>query len=244
MYKVFIADFSEDFSLVLAGALRANYAVETCSDGAAALSRIRSARPDVLILDLMLPGTPGLDILRAVRTERLCSAVIVTGLYFSDYVMEALRRYQVDYVTLKPCSIQSLLDRVEDLCTGMDEKTVHAPDPHCAISSMLIALNVPTHIKGFRYSRQAILMLSENPDQQVTKEVYPAIAKQFSTSNTAVEKAIRSAIDTAWESRNDRLWRQYFNPAPNGQIPKPTNTQFLTRLADALAMGKRSLQIM
>ena len=239
MQKVFIADYSEDFSLVLAGALRAKYRVEICHDGAEALERIRSTRPDVLIMDLMLPNTSGIDILRAVKEESLCRAVIVTGRFFSDYVLESLRRYPVDYVTMKPCAIQSILDRVEELCAEIQPDAAQQPDPRCAVSSMLLALNMPTNKKGFRYCRQGILMLAEDPGRQVTKVVYPAIAKQFGTTKTAVEKAIRSAIDTAWENRNEELWRQYFLSASNGRIPRPTNNQFLTRLADTIALEER-----
>lgn len=242
MQKIFIADYSEEFSLVLAGALRAKYQVETCRDGGASLESIRAWRPDVLITDLMLPNLPGLEILRAVQQEGLCQAVIVTGRFFSDYVLELLGQYRVDYVTMKPCTIRSILDRVDELCESLSQEVRPAPDPHCAVSSMLLALNLSTHKKGFRYCRQGIMMLATHPGQQVTKEVYPALAKEFSTSKTAVEKAIRSAIDTAWESRNEELWRQYFSPAPTGQVPRPTNSQFLSRLADALALEQRKAE--
>ena len=78
------------------------------------------------------------------------------------------------------------------------------------------------------------ILLLQDPTLQVTKEVYPAIAKEYGTSNLAVEKAIRAVIEVAWENRNDSLWRQYFPLAPTGQIPRPTAGQFLTRLADAV----------
>lgn len=240
MHKVFIADYSEDFTVVLAGALRASCQVETCSDGDQALARLRSICPDVLVLDLMLPGLPGLDVLRAVKEEGLCSAVIVTSFFYSDFLLEQLQRLSVDSVLRKPCSVQAVLDRVEELRGRVRPGGLRQPDPHCAVSSMLLSLNMPAHMKGFRYSREAILMLAEDPTLQVTKHVYPTIAKQNSTTNTAVEKAIRSAIDAAWSARNDRLWRQYFLPASSGQIPRPTNAQFLARLADAVAEGKRS----
>lgn len=236
MQKVFIADHNEDFSLILAGALRARFQVETCPDGARALERIRAERPDVLILDLMLPGVPGIELLKFVRTEHLCSVVIVTSLFFSNYLLEALQRYQVDYAARKPCSIQSIVGMVEDILAGSDAAAPTAPDPQNTVTSMLLALNIPSHRKGFRYCRMGILMCSEDPNVQMTKNVYPTIGKEFNTSKLAVEKAIRAVIETAWEKRDDKLWRQYFQPAPNGQIPKPTNTQFLFRLADALEM--------
>lgn len=241
MQKVLIADSCEDFSLVLSGALRAKFRVESCADGGHALELLRSIRPDVLIMDLVLPNVHGFEILRTIREESLCSAVIITGYFFSDFVLESLRRYSVDYVTLKPCSIQAVTDRVEELCAGLYPAQARKPDPHSAVSSILLALNMPTHKKGFRYSRLGVMMLAEDPGLQVTKEVYPFIAKEFGTSKTAVEKAIRSAIDSAWSSRNNDLWRQYFTPAPNGLVPRPSNTQFLSRLADVLNMGQQQI---
>lgn len=241
MQKVFIADHNEDFSLILAGALRSRFQVETCADGTRALERLRIQRPDVLILDLMVPGLSGMELLKYARTERLCSIVIVTSSFFSNYVMDALQRYQVDYVARKPCTIQSITDQLEDMIAATDTAKPTAPDPHSTVTSMLLALNIPSHRKGFRYCRMGILMCARDPNLQVTKTVYPEIAKEFKTTKLAVEKAIRAVIESAWENRNDSLWRQYFPSAPNGKIPKPTNTQFLFRLADALEMGQERM---
>ncbi len=241
MQKVFIADHNEDFSLILAGALRSRFLVETCPDGARALERLRAEHPDVLILDLMIPGVSGMELLKYVRTEQLCSIVIVASQFFSTYLLDALQRYQVDYAARKPCSIQSIVDRLDDMLSDDSAPVPTTPDPQDAVTSMLLALNMPTHRKGFRYCRLGILMCAQDPTLQVTKAVYPTIGKQFSTSKLAVEKAIRSVIETAWENRSDSIWRQYFPPAPNGQIPKPTNTQFLFRLADTLEMGQNRM---
>ena len=237
MQKVFIADHNEDFSLILAGALRARFLVEICPDGAQALERLRASHPDLLILDLMIPGISGMDLLKYVRTEQLCSAVVVTSQFFSPYLLDALQRYQVDYAARKPCTVQSIVDLLEDILS-LPAPVPAPPDPGNAVTSMLLALNIPSHRKGFRYCRMGILMCAEDPSVQMTKSVYPFIAKECSTSKLAVEKAIRAIIEAAWRNRNDSIWRQYFPPAPNGQIPKPTNTQFLFRLADALETGR------
>ncbi len=234
MQKLLIADSSEEFSLVLAGSLRTSFQVEYCTTGDQALVLLRSLKPDILLLDLMMPELDGLDILRIVKDEQLCRCTIVTSAFASDYLLEAIRELPVDYFYRKPCSISSIADRITDLAARIGPGPTQ-PDPHCAISSTLLALNIPTHKKGFRYARCGVLMLAEDPDLQVTKEVYPAIAKDFGTTTTAVEKAIRSAIDSAWENHNPSVWRQYFLPAANGRIPRPTNTQFLSRLADVLA---------
>ena len=234
MQKLLIADSSEEFSLVLVGSLRTSFQVESCTDGNQALDLLRTLRPDLLLLDLMMPGLDGLDILRIVKEESLCRCVIVTSAFASDYLLEAIRELPVDYFYRKPCSVASIVDRISDLSARLGPGCAQ-PDPHCAVSSTLLALNIPTHKKGFRYARCGILVLAKDPDQQITKEVYPAIAREFGTSTTAVEKAIRSAIDSAWESHNPVVWRQYFQPSATGQIPRPTNTQFLTRLADVMS---------
>ncbi len=234
MQKLLIADSSEEFLMVLAGSLRTSFQVECCTSGNQALNLLRSMKPDILLLDLMMPELDGLDILRVVKEEQLCRCVIVTSAFASDYLLEAIRELPVDYFYRKPCSVSSITDRIMDLASRIGPGQFQL-DPHCAVSSTLLALNIPTHKKGFRYARSCILMLAENADQQITKEVYPSVAKEFSTSTTAVEKAIRSAIDSAWERHNPVIWAQYFSPAINGQIPRPTNTQFLSRIADVVA---------
>ena len=234
MQKLLIADSSEEFSLVLAGSLRTAFQVECCTTGDQALTLLRSLKPDILLLDLMMPELDGLEILRSVKEEQLCRCVIVTSAFASDYLLESIRELPVDYFYRKPCSVASITDRIADLAARIGPGRTN-PDPHCAVSSTLLALNIPTHKKGFRYARCGILMLAGDPDLQVTKEVYPAIAKEFSTSTTAVEKSIRGAIDSAWETHDPAVWRRYFHPAANGRIPRPTNTQFLSRLADVVA---------
>lgn len=238
MQKILIADNCEEFSLVLAGALRANYLVEVCEDGTRALELLRSTRPDVLIVELMIPGIAGLELIQRARQESLCGAVIAVCRFFSNYMTDAIGRLSVDYAVQKPCLIQSLTDRVDDLCAALQSAGARKADEHSVVSSILLALSMATHRKGFRYSRMGVQLLAEDPTRQITKEVYPVIAKEFSTSSTAVEKAIRSAIEDAWKSGNRDLWRQYFPPAPNGQIPKPTNTEFLSRIADAVSMAR------
>ena len=241
MRNVFITDQHEDFTLALAGALRSRFHVETCADGARALERIRAERPDVLILELLIPGINGLELVKTVRAEGLCPTVIVASAFFSNFAVDALQRYQVDFVVRKPCTISSVTDLLEEMLSVPELPLPVAPDPGNAVSSMLLALNMPSHLRGFRYCRSAVLLCAQDPGCQVTKVIYPHIAKQFNSSNTAVEKAIRSAIHAAWKNRNDSIWRQYFPTASNGQIPKPTNTQFLFRLADTLELGQTRL---
>ena len=239
MRKILIADSSDDYSMVLAGALRSRFQVVRCSDGGQALALLRSMRPDVLIMDLMLSGTDGLSVLKALEQRTPRPRIIITGRYFSNFMTTALERYQVDDVLLKPCDIQAVTGRVAEVLAQEEPIPVTCPDPYDHITALLVSLGAPTSQQGFRFLRSGILLLMADPSQQLTKVLYPAIAEEYGTNTVNVEKALRTTVTTAWLSRRDSVWRSYFPPAPTGQIPRPTAGQFLTRLADAVQSAIR-----
>lgn len=237
MQHVVIADENEDFCLTLAGMLRAKFDVALFFDGKSAMDHLRNNRADVLVTDLMLAEVEGLELVKIARRERLSAAIVVTGRSFSDFVFSVLEDQQVDHAVKKPCSIPALAERIGEICAGLTEEEQEA-DCRCAVSGVLLALGFGTKRDGFRYCRDAILLLAETPGLQMTKTVYPTVGKLWGVGGQAVEKAIRSVVAAAWEHRDEQVWRMYFPAAPNGQICRPTNTEFLTRIADAMAMGK------
>ena len=105
---------------------------------------------------------------------------------------------------------------------------------------LFLTVGIPAHIKGYHYLREAIRMVYYNPDlvSKITKELYPAVAAVFGCERTHVERSIRSAIETAWLHRDDRLWQLYFRPGPDGVIARPSNAAFISRLADALLLNQ------
>ena len=94
-----------------------------------------------------------------------------------------------------------------------------------------------TKLRGYSCVREGILLTIQNPDQRITKELYPAVAAICGGNALRVERAIRSAIESAWMNRDDRVWRMYFPPDATGQIPRPTNSEFISRLADQFALA-------
>lgn len=239
MHKVLIADASEDWREQLERALGQDFQVCTSANGHQVLELMEHFRPDVLVMDLMLHGTDGLSVIRALHDSGSCPRIIVTGRCFSNFVTGVLERCQVDSVMLKPCSIRSVADRVGEL---LEEHTEAAPaclDPFDYITGLLVSLNAPASQQGFRLLRRGIQRLMEEPNQQLTKHLYRDLAKEFSTSPTNVEKALRTTVTTAWIRRRDEVWRHYFPPAPSGQIPKPTAGQFLIRLSDVARSALR-----
>ncbi len=237
MHSIFVADASEDFRLTLTEQLRQEYMVYDCDNGQTALEALYRQRPDVLILDLMLPGIDGLAVLEAVARTGLNPITIVTSRFISDYLIDALSRFRVDYVLVKPCSVPVIAQRVEELLMLHKPSQISYPTAESVVTTEMYGLGIPTNLTGFEQARLGIMMLAQNPGQSVTKVLYPAIAAMSTqkTSAGSVERNIRTAIHAAWCHHNDQIWCQYFPATPDGKIPRPTNTQFLTRLADAVS---------
>jgi len=232
--KLLIAEGSEDFRLALADALRGAYRICLCQDGIQTRDQLREFRPDILVLDLMLPGMDGLSLLQWAADAEICPMVLATTRFINDYVLETVSRLGVGYVMVKPCDLGATVARIGDLSTRIRTAVVTRPDPRSQVSNLLLALGVPTKLRGYGYLREAVLLAARDPSQSITKILYPEVARICSCAPAHVERSIRSAIAAAWEHRDESLWRMYFLPDENGMIPKPTNGTFITRLADSL----------
>ena len=239
MRKILIADASEQWRELLERAMGAEFHVRTSPDGPRTLQLAAEFEPDVLVMDLMLAGTDGLGVLKVLEGSPTRPRVIVTGRYFSNFITNALERYQVDDLILKPCTVQSITERVAEVLAQVEGEPVRLTDPEDHITALLVRLGAPTSQQGFRFLRTGILLMMEDPGQQLTKSLYPAIAEVYGTSPANVEKGLRTTVTTAWQKRRDNVWRAYFPTAPGGQIPKPTAGQFLRRLTDEVLSVSR-----
>ena len=238
MGKILIADSSEEFRELLARELEQHHQVNCCADGQRALEILEEFTPDLMVLDLMLVGD-GMALLQTAAERGICPRTVVSTSFFSPYMSELLNAYPVEYVFRKPCSISAVKNRVLDLAGRQQEPVLQLQSNHAAVTTMLHELGIPTNYSGFDQIRLGVLMLADNPGLQMTKVVYPGIAEMsiHGGNKDTVERNIRSAIATAYNRRDDRVWRRYFPAAPNGQIPKPTNAKFLTGLAEMLTSG-------
>lgn len=236
MRKLLIADANEEFRLALAEALRGTYSVRTCQEGKEALRQLRSFQPDVLVLDLLLPELDGISLLRKAATMDLLPVVLATTRFRNDYVLERAAQLGVGYVMIKPCDMEAVLERLADLTERTQAPVVTQPDPRTTATNLLLSLGVPTKLKGYTFLREALLVSMTDPRQSVTKELYPAVAEICGGNASQVERAIRSAINAAWEHRDERVWRLYFQPGPDGSVPRPTNASFISRLTDRMLM--------
>lgn len=236
--KLLIADDNEEFRQSLADALQGAYHVRTCRTGKEALALLRSYHPDVLVLNLMLPEMDGISLLENAVRSGIRPMVLATTRLDNDYVVESVSRLGVGYLMRRPCDIPSTVARIRDLSSRLVQSVVTPADPMTQVSNLLLSLNVPTKLNGYGYTREAILIKSRNPEFAITKELYPAVAEACNCQRDQVERCIRSAISAAWQHRDDRIWQLYFNPQPDGTIPRPTNGTFITRLADSLRLSQ------
>lgn len=235
--KLLIADASEEFCMALADILRGTYTVWQCQEGYRTYETLCREKPDILVLDLLLPGLDGISLLQKTAEAGLQPMVLATTGFTNDYVLDSLERLGVGYVMVKPCDIHAVVTRIGDLRQHLKAPEITRPDQRTIVSNMLLTLNVPAKLKGYACLREAILEAVRDPDQQVTKELYPKVAKLCSGNTAQVERAIRSAIQTAWERRDEQVWRMYFQPDRSGRLERPTNAAFISTLAEKVAMG-------
>lgn len=228
--KLLIAEGSDELCHALTDLLGQRYHICTCRSGDRALELLRSFSPDLIYIDLMLPHIDGLTVLQTAQQEGIRPCILVSVGLQSPYIEKALSRLQVDYVLKKPCSAKVIAGHIDEIAGAISTLPAKPSDLQAEISEILVQLGFKNNLSGFRYVVSGLPIFAENPQQTVTKELYPAIAKLHGKTGDQVERAIRNAIEQAWQRRNDRIWRMYFSPAPDGSIPRPTNGQLLHTL--------------
>lgn len=235
--RILIADGSEAFRTTLAKELSGFFRVKTCGNGKQTLDMIKEFCPDVLVLDMMIPGLDGISLLQSAQADGMQGQVLATTRYISDYVAESLSEMGVGYLMVKPCDIYATVERIKDLAQKPARSVASLQNYLTNVSGILFALGIPTKLRGHACVREAILCMVKKPDQSITKELYPAVAVLCNGTPSQVERSIRSAITAAWKNRDEVLWRQYFGTDGEGNISKPTNADFITRVADLLIIS-------
>ena len=236
MFKLMIADSSEELPQVLFEELHKDFRVFICHNGVEAVDMLRSMRPDILVLNLALPGMDGLMILDIMHALGLNPAVIALLNSTDPYIQSCMMSRRVVYTYLQPCSTRSVIARIEELGRHMSGTT--NKDEEGAMEHTLRILGVRTKLSGYICIQEAVKMLLKEPGQSLTKEVYPAVAAICGGSSLRVEKAIRSTIVDAWNRREDEIWRVFFPPDHNGELNCPSNGDFLFTVVACLLRGQ------
>lgn len=234
--KLLISDASEEFRLALEDRLKHTYAIRMCQEGMETLEQLRLFRPDVMILDLTLPGVDGISLLHQAAAEGIRPVVLATTRFLNEYVQRSAERLEIGYLMMKPCDVNATVARLYDLTRLNPEPVNLHADLSTAVANQLLLLGVPAKMKGFSYLRAAILEKMRDPEQQITKELYPAVAKICGGNSNQVERAIRNAISAAWKARRHSVWSTYFQTDSKGEIRRPSNSSFICCLCARIKM--------
>lgn len=234
MPRLLIADGGDEFRQILFDQLCADYSVKVCGNGLQALELLRTFRPQLLVLDLMLPGLDGISLLQRAFDEGIRPAVLVTCPYESPYIFSALQRLEVGYLMQKPCDLTAIADRLADFTAQLQPFRLPVADLNTAATNLLISMGFPTRLDGFLFLQTGIPLYMKDPGQSMTKELYVAIGAPHRKDYKQVERSIRSAIHTAWSGGDQKIWRTLFG-TPDGQIPRPCNNEFFGRVTAVLS---------
>lgn len=235
MHKLMIADPSEESRQLLEEAFGTQCAVAGCGDGETALQLLREFAPDILVLDLMLPKVDGLSVLRQLRQWEMPTMVLVLIGVNSTFVMDQMHRLQVDYALTKPCTPEAIRDRVDDFLSQRQDTPDQSRQENRMISQVLLHMRFAPKLGGYSYLIDAIPLYAKDPSQAITKELYVTVGQRHGKAGPLVERAIRNAIDKAWQQGDPAVWRQYFPCGPDGTVPRPSNGSFITRMAQLCA---------
>ena len=240
MHKLLIVDKSHAFCQLLEEQMCKLYEVHSCSEGVRAVELVKQLNPDVLVVDLCIPGLDGIGVLQAIRNAGYRPMVLALSNYFSDYTLSMLETLSVSFIAQKPCTVLNVAARLYEFQAFLNDpkmKTWQVQDEAC---DLLLSLGISMCGKNFSCIHSALVYLTENENRFFTKELYPEIALRCGGSANRVEKAIRDAVVKAWRNRDDRIWQLFFTYGNDGQIPCPSNSEFLSRLANYLGRKMRA----
>lgn len=239
--KLLIAEGYSELQAAMAEAFSHSYQVKICGNGAQTRVLLESFRPDLLLLDLMLPGVDGITLLREIP-EVQRPVTVAIALFTSPYIQAAMQQLQVSYMFLKPLCIPAVTDRVQELAANILPAPPAPTDPREQLYFLLRDMGLAPRADGFSYLLEAVPMYMRDPQQAMTKELYPDVGKRFHKSGASVERSIRSAIEGAWKRGGYKSWGAYFPVMPDGTIPKPSNSTFLSAVAVWLMQQNREDQ--
>lgn len=240
--------------------------IQVAGNGEEACTMIREVESDIVILDVIMPYLDGIGVLERVATMNLEKRplFVMLSAVGQDKITERALSLGAEYYIVKPFDMDTLVNRIRQLknmaISGNNNIIVSssaassansskqllarpksAPSPHnleTQVTQVIHEIGVPAHIKGYQYLRDAIIMVINDMDilNSITKQLYPNIAKQYNTTPSRVERAIRHAIEVAWSRGKMDTIDMLFGYTVNNGKGKPTNSEFIALIADRLRL--------
>lgn len=260
--RVLLADDNQEFCNMLAGYVNEQDDMEVVGlayNGNQALELLEETKPDLLILDIIMPHLDGLGVLESIRSNGQFEdlKVIMLTAFGQERITKRAMDLGAEYFILKPFDMDVLLNRIRQVSNSSSMKVTDSysnfnlissstntgkkkndGDIKTSVTKMIHEIGVPAHIKGYTFLREAIIYVYEDPELLgcITKILYPKIADGHNTTAPRVERAIRHAIEVAWNRGNIDILKQYFGYTINATKSKPTNSEFIAMVADKLRL--------
>ena len=252
--KILICDENEDFRRITREYLK-NAGFRTpdeASDGEEALLKIGKLHPDVVIIDIWMSKLDTVSIIKSCFgidfTPDSVPSFIVTSQLNNPSMLTEASEAGADYCVLKPVNYPGLAERIRRLIRQRGatvkpetkEKRENV-ELEAQVTKIIHQIGVPAHIKGYQYLRTAIIMTINDNDiiNSVTKILYPSVAKRYQTTSSRVERAIRHAIEVAWDRGDVDTLNSYFGYTIQTSRGKPTNSEFIAMIADNLRLTNK-----
>lgn len=227
--------------------------IEEAVNGEDALSKIGRFHPDVVIIDVWMSKIDGLSVVRSAKAQSYGSdrppVIIMTSPISNQNIFVQALQAGAELCLIKPVNQSNLLEYVDSILknrnqkqdAALSEKTAehdNTPDIEAQVTRIIHQIGVPAHIKGYQYLRTAILLTVKDSDiiNSVTKVLYPSVAKKYQTTTSRVERAIRHAIEVAWDRGDVDTLNSYFGYTIQNNRGKPTNSEFIAMIADNLRL--------
>lgn len=232
MKKILIADQRASFTKSVASQISGKCIVKTCNDAKKALMHCRRLQPDLLVLDMEMPGMDGLRMIQAIQNSGLHMEILaITACTESEYVLRQFVQYGVQFILPKPCTVTAAVARIYEMLLMECGQNRNLEED---INSLVLSLGFRMDLGGYACLLEAIVQMMADSSRQLTKAIYPAVAEKYGGDGKRIERVIRSLIKDAWKRRDDAIWEMYFSPDRNGEIPCPTNGYFISRMAMCL----------
>ena len=222
-----------------------NISIAFCStDGEELCNRLVQEQPDVVLMESFMTRLDAIGVMRSIKRQNCKQPVFIVFSAFHSAVLEReIMNSGASYFVLKPYDVGQLCENIR-LMVKKSERLLRMPisvdafGMEVKVTEILHEIGVPAHIKGYHYLRDSIIMSVEHPEMinAVTKQLYPAVAKKYETTSSRVERAIRHAIEVAWDRGDIDVLNSYFGYTIHNDRGKPTNSEFIAMISDRLRL--------
>jgi len=246
---VLVGDDSKDYGLICSNHLKLHgfNAVNVPKDGARILRELKNSKPEIVIMDAIMPNLDAIGVMSSIKNAESSykPIFVIMSSYDNEKMQSEIISAGATYFFLKPFDLCVLSERIAQYCGASKPipstpklNTAKTEDLMVMVTDIIHQIGVPAHIKGYQYLRESIILAVNDQEiiNSVTKLMYPTVAKKFDTTSSRVERAIRHAIEVAWDRGDLDVLNGYFGYTIHNGRGKPTNSEFVALISDKIRL--------